>query len=121
MSAVREEALVLAAPRVGWQRLALIGGIVGIGVVLVMNIPGVADVRRYRSGAAVVSHLAVSRQREYLADASSVELTRNPHGLERALAKIASDKDVLEVASFVINRDGCQKLHVVLPGPIGKV
>jgi len=43
--------------------------------------------------------LAVSRQREYLADASSVELTRNPAGLERALAKIASDQEVLEVAN----------------------
>jgi heat shock protein HtpX len=43
--------------------------------------------------------LAVSRQREYLADASSVELTRNPYGLERALAKIAADKEVLEVAN----------------------
>jgi heat shock protein HtpX len=43
--------------------------------------------------------MAVSRQREYLADASSVELTRNPYGLERALAKIASDKEVLEVAN----------------------
>ena len=43
--------------------------------------------------------LAVSRQREYLADASSVELTRNPYGLERALAKISSDQEVLEVAN----------------------
>ena len=48
---------------------------------------------------AALVQLAVSRQREYLADASSVELTRNPHGLERALAKIASDQEVLEVAN----------------------
>ena len=32
---------------------------------------------------------AVSRQREYLADASAVQLTRNPQGLVGALAKIA--------------------------------
>ena len=43
--------------------------------------------------------LAVSRQREYLADASSVELTRNPYGLEGALVKISSDREVLEVAN----------------------
>jgi heat shock protein HtpX len=43
--------------------------------------------------------LAVNRQREYLADASSVQLTRNPYGLERALAKISEDKEVLEVAN----------------------
>ena len=43
--------------------------------------------------------LAVNRQREYLADASSVELTRNPYGLERALAKISGDQEVLEVAN----------------------
>ena len=57
--------------------------------------------------------LAVSRQREYLADASSVELTRNPYGLERALAKISSDTEVLEVA----NR-GTQ--HMYFTNPIKK-
>ncbi len=57
--------------------------------------------------------LAVSRQREYLADASSVELTRNPYGLERALAKIGGDKEVLEVA----NR-GTQ--HMYFTNPIKK-
>ncbi len=54
--------------------------------------------------------LAVSRQREYLADASAVELTRNPMGLERALAKISSDREVLEVA----NR-GTQHLYFTNP------
>jgi heat shock protein HtpX len=57
--------------------------------------------------------LAVSRQREYLADASSVALTRNPYGLERALAKISSDQEVLEVA----NR-GTQ--HMYFTNPIKK-
>ncbi len=54
--------------------------------------------------------LAVNREREYLADASSVELTRNPYGLQRALAKIAGDPEVLEVA----NR-ATQHLYIVNP------
>lgn len=57
--------------------------------------------------------LAVNRQREYLADASAVELTRNPYGLERALAKIGLDGEVLEVA----NR-GTQ--HMYFSNPIKK-
>src|SRR3954470_3155541 len=43
--------------------------------------------------------MAVSRPREDLADSSGVELTRNPVGLERALAKIAIDTEPLEVAN----------------------
>ncbi len=38
--------------------------------------------------------LAISRQREYLADASSVELTRNPQGMIRALEKLQQSQPV---------------------------
>ncbi len=46
-----------------------------------------------------IIQMSLSRQREYLADAGSVELTRNPEGLANALAKLANDQEVLEVAS----------------------
>ncbi len=48
---------------------------------------------------AALVQMAVSRQREYLADASSVDLTRNPYGLERALAKIGGDVHSLSAAN----------------------
>ncbi len=53
---------------------------------------------------------AVSRSRESLADATAVELTRNPVGLARALRTISDDPDVLEVA----NR-ATQHLYIVNP------
>ena len=43
--------------------------------------------------------LAVSRRREYLADATAVSFTRNPDGLISALKKISSDDSKLDVAS----------------------
>lgn len=43
--------------------------------------------------------LAVSRRREYLADATAVQFTRNPDGLISALKKISSDDSRLDVAS----------------------
>jgi len=42
---------------------------------------------------------STSREREYLADATSVEFTRNPRALERALESIAADTDMLEGAN----------------------
>jgi heat shock protein HtpX len=53
--------------------------------------------------------MAVSRQREYLADASSVEFTRNPRALLRALEHIARTESPLANASrgtahlFIVN------------------
>jgi len=48
---------------------------------------------------ATLMQLAISRKREYLADASAVEITRNPDGLISALQKISMDPDVLETAN----------------------
>jgi heat shock protein HtpX len=48
---------------------------------------------------AMMIQMAVSRRREYLADASGALLTRYPEGLASALEKISSDKEVLEAAS----------------------
>jgi heat shock protein HtpX len=48
---------------------------------------------------ATLIQLAVSRKREYLADATGVLLTRYPEGLASALQKIAADREPLEVAN----------------------
>lgn len=59
---------------------------------------------------ATLIQLAVSRRREFLADASAVLLTRYPQGLANALLKISSDKEPLEAA----NR-GTAHLYIVNP------
>lgn len=43
--------------------------------------------------------LAISRRREFFADASAVKLTRQPEGLIRALEKISRDPEPLEAAN----------------------
>lgn len=62
---------------------------------------------------AQIIQLAVSRQREYLADASAVELTRHPEGLANALRKIDDDPAVLQSA----NRGTA---HLYIANPIKK-
>ncbi len=49
--------------------------------------------------AAVLMQLAISRKREFLADASGALLTRYPEGLARALEKISRDTEPLEAAN----------------------
>jgi len=48
---------------------------------------------------ATLIQLAISRRREFLADASGVAITKNPQGLVRALQKISADKEPLEAAN----------------------
>lgn len=60
-----------------------------VGIVLALLSPLIAQ----------LIQLALSRRREYLADATAVMLTRYPEGLSRALEKIAADKEPLEAAN----------------------
>jgi heat shock protein HtpX len=48
---------------------------------------------------AYMMQFAISRKREYLADADAALLTRYPEGLARALEKISADSEPLEVAN----------------------
>jgi len=43
--------------------------------------------------------LAISRRREFMADAGAAKITRQPEGLMRALVKISSDTEALEAAN----------------------
>lgn len=65
----------------------LITGI--IGVVLILLSPLIAN----------LIQLAISRRREFLADASAAQITRYPEGLAKALEKISQDQEPLEVAN----------------------
>ena len=60
-----------------------------IGIILAILAPIIAK----------LMHLAISREREYLADASGALITRYPEGLARALEKISADHEPLEAAN----------------------
>lgn len=59
---------------------------------------------------ASIIQLSVSRNREYLADASGALLTRYPEGLARALQKLSNDEEVLEAAT-----NGTAHLYITNP------
>lgn len=71
-----------------------------VGIVLAVITPIIAS----------LIQLAVSRRREFLADASAADLTRYPEGLARALEKLTNDKEVLEAAT-----NATAHLYVVNP------
>ncbi|HUU54576.1 MAG TPA: M48 family metallopeptidase [Armatimonadota bacterium] len=60
-----------------------------IGLVFVILSPIIAELMK----------LALSRRREFLADATAAKLTRYPEGLANALEKLAADTEPLEVAN----------------------
>ncbi len=65
------------------------GALMLVGLVLVILSPIIAQVMQ----------LAISRKREFLADASGALLTRYPEGLARALEKIEADPEPLATAN----------------------
>jgi heat shock protein HtpX len=67
-----------------------IGGVIAIlGLVLMIVAPLIAQLMQF----------AVSRRREFLADADAVNFTRNPAGLISALKKLKGDQTVVRYAS----------------------
>ncbi len=65
----------------------------GLGLIIVILLSILAPI------SAQLLQLAVSRKREFAADADGALLTRYPDGLARALEKISADPDELEVSN----------------------
>ncbi|MGN1407678.1 zinc metalloprotease HtpX [Lactobacillus sp.] len=72
----------------GGSTIGMIIGVIGVIFVLILG-----------PLAASLAQMALSRNREYLADAGSVELTRNPQGLISALRKIENSQPMKEANS----------------------
>lgn len=86
----------------GRQRKEGGGVLLIVGIIMIVLAPVIAQLIK----------LAVSRQREYLADASGALLTRYPDGLARALEKIASTQAPLKTASTAT-------AHLFIASPFG--
>ena len=75
-----------------------------------------------------IMQMALSRRREFLADSTAIEFTRNPDGLISALRKLDSDPNELSVANkatenmyivnpFRKNKDGKKKASLFSTHP----
>lgn len=64
---------------------------------------------------AILMRFAISRKREYLADAGSAEMTKNPLALASALRKISADPDI-----EAVRREDVAQLFIQHPGKQAK-
>lgn len=64
---------------------------------------------------AILMQFAISRKREYLADAGSAEMTKNPLALASALRKISADPDI-----EAVKREDVAQLFIQHPGKQAK-
>lgn len=71
----------------------------GGGVIMIVVIVAAIVLAIVAPILAKLIQLAVSRQREFLADASAAHMTRYPEGLARALEALAADTEPMESAS----------------------
>ena len=76
-----------------------------VGVILAILAPLIAELIK----------LAISRQREYLADSSAVLLSRNPEGLASALKKIKNDSDKM------VDTANKATAHLYIENPLRKI
>jgi len=60
-----------------------------VGLILLILSPIIGEIMK----------MALSRRREYLADATAAEITRNPQGLISALRKLEEDPNELKTAN----------------------
>ena len=92
MALFRGLVMSLVATRVVWHRIAmaavLIIALVALGPAPVVFLVFVAIY--------LIAEARISRQREYLADAQAVLVTRHPEGLLRALRRMSSDDRIAE-------------------------
>jgi Zn-dependent protease with chaperone function len=99
--------IVRMSPRSSGNKKDGAGAIILFGIgLLVIGYLGVFFAR--------IIQAALSRQREYLADASAVQYTRNPHGIGMALAKIGGLSSTIadphvEEASHMLFADGLRR------------
>jgi heat shock protein HtpX len=105
--------IVIRSGRSGGGRRS--GGKGGGGAVIIVVLLVAAILAVLAPLVAKLIQMAYSREREYLADAGAVELTRNPEGLASALRRIAGDDEPLVEAA---NRGTA---HMFIANPLRKM